>query len=53
MIVVDGCVVRIIADADAKLPMPRRQGFAWPSNAESYAMQLAAERGWKLERGGR
>jgi hypothetical protein len=47
-IIVDGCIVRIIADPDAKLNVPRRQGFAWARNAEAYAQDLAIERGWKL-----
>lgn len=49
-IVVDGCIVRIITEPDARLTVPKRQSFAWPANAEAYAQQLSLERGWKLER---
>ena len=45
---IDGAVVRIIAEAGVKLDIPRRQSFAWSKNAEAYARSLAAERGWKV-----
>jgi hypothetical protein len=51
-IMVTGCTVTILASNYAELDIPRRQGFAWPENAEEYAQRLSAERGWPVERGG-
>lgn len=48
-IVVEGTIVRIIADVGTKLDLPRRQGFAWAKNAQAYAKQLSRERGWPIE----
>jgi hypothetical protein len=48
-IIVAGCTVRIIADDYTKLGVPKRQGFAWPKNAEAYAEQLSRDRGWPID----
>lgn len=51
-IIVAGSIVRIIADDYTKLDVPRRQGFAWPEAARTYAERLSKERGWQIERAG-
>jgi hypothetical protein len=48
-IIVDGTTVRIIPADGVKLDVPRRQAFAWAKNAQAYAKQLSAERGWPIE----
>jgi hypothetical protein len=47
-IVLHNCTVRVVVPHDAKLDVPRRQGFAWPKNAEAYAKRLSRERGWPI-----
>jgi hypothetical protein len=51
IIKVNGHMVRIVGEVPASVGnLPRRQSFAWPTDAEQYAERLAGERGWKLER---
>jgi hypothetical protein len=49
VVIVDGRTVRIVGAADSDIGLPRRQSFAWPTNARKYAEQLSVERGWPIE----
>lgn len=50
VVLVEGCTVRIIG-GDRPTGVPRRQGFAWKTDARAYAERLSAERGWQLKHG--
>jgi hypothetical protein len=47
LIELDGSTVRIIGGG--QINVPRRQSFAWPSNALEYARRLSREHGWPIE----